>query len=125
MTSAERYEQAFRALCQNAIDEYAAGIDYETDEYLRVNRAIPEARRGVPQWRRILIDRRVIGELDYWALTGQVPARGTLAFLASELAPRALARSLRHTRWAHIRTLPRRIAEVCAGLWRIAAGMFR
>lgn len=71
MSAAERYEQRFRALCQNYIDEYAAGIDYETDEYLRVNRAIPEARRGVSWWRRILIDRRVIRELDYWARTGQ------------------------------------------------------
>lgn len=72
MTPAERYEQAFRALCQNAIDEYAAGIDEETGEYLRVNLAVYEARRGVSLWRRVLIDRRVIRELDYWARTGQV-----------------------------------------------------
>jgi hypothetical protein len=69
--AAAGYEEAFRALCQNAIDEYAAGIDAETDEYLRVNLAIPGARRGVPHWRRWLIDRRVISELDYWARTGQ------------------------------------------------------
>lgn len=69
--AAERYEQAFRALCQNAIDEYAADVTEETDEYLRVNRAVGPARRGVPWWRRWLIDRRVIRELDYWALTGQ------------------------------------------------------
>ena len=68
--AAERYEQAFRALCQNSIEEYAAGIHYETDEYLRVNDAIYEAERGVPWWRRILIDRRVIRKLDYWNHTG-------------------------------------------------------
>jgi hypothetical protein len=67
----ERYEEAFRALCQNAIDEYAAGTDVETDEYLRVNLAVTGARRGVPWHRRWLADRRVIRELDYWARTGQ------------------------------------------------------
>lgn len=32
---AERYEQAERALCENSMAEYAAGITEETDEYLR------------------------------------------------------------------------------------------
>jgi hypothetical protein len=70
-TAAERYGQAFRALCQNAIDEYAAMLDTETDEYLRVNLAVIDAEHGVSWVRRWLIDRRVIRELDYWARTGQ------------------------------------------------------
>lgn len=71
----ERYERAFRALCQNAIDEYAAGIETETSEYNRVNSAAADAKYGVPRWRRWLINRRVIRELDYWVRTGQAFGR--------------------------------------------------
>jgi hypothetical protein len=70
--AAERYAEAFRALCRNSIAEYAAGVIGETDEYLRVNRAMASARaeRGVPWWRRWLIERRILRELDYWKHTG-------------------------------------------------------
>lgn len=70
--AADRYEQAFRALCRNAINEYGARIDVETAEYLRINREVAVAREGVSLWRRILTDRRVIRQLDYWVRTGQV-----------------------------------------------------
>ncbi len=64
--AAERYAKARRALDTNAIEDYAAGIDYETPEFLRLNRAVFDAERGVPWWRRALIDRRILRELDYW-----------------------------------------------------------
>lgn len=65
MTATE-YEQAFRALCENSIEEYAARVTEETPGFLRANRAVHEAERGVSWWRRWLIDRRVLRELDYW-----------------------------------------------------------
>lgn len=68
--AAERYEQALRALCQNGIEQYEAGITGEAPSGL--NSAVAETRAAVPLWRRILIDRRVIRQLDYWARTGQV-----------------------------------------------------
>jgi hypothetical protein len=72
MPDAGRYAEAFRAMCLNGIDEYAAGITDETGEYLRLNRAMGEAREqlGVPWWRRWLIERRILRELDYWNRTG-------------------------------------------------------
>jgi hypothetical protein len=66
----ERYMKARRALDENAIRDYHAGIDWETPEFLRLNRAVFEAGRGVPWWRRWLIDRRVERELDYWNRMG-------------------------------------------------------
>ena len=62
----ERYEQTHRALFRNAIEEYAAGIDEETPEFLALNRAAWEAEAGMPRWRRWLIDRRLCRELNYW-----------------------------------------------------------
>jgi hypothetical protein len=67
----DRYTAAERALCENAITEYAAGIDDETPEFGRVNREVHAAKRDVPAWRRALIDRRIIRDLDYWTRTGQ------------------------------------------------------
>jgi hypothetical protein len=67
----ERYTAAERAQCENAIRDYAAGIDYETPEYHRINDETAAAARDVPWWRRALIDRRIIRELDYWNRTGQ------------------------------------------------------
>jgi hypothetical protein len=46
--------------------EYAAGIDHETPEFLRLNRDVWEAEPGVARWRRWLITRRVLRELGYW-----------------------------------------------------------
>lgn len=66
----ERYRRAFRALCENSIAEYAAGTIGETPEYLAANDEVAEAKRYVPWWRRALIDRRIIRELDYWTRTG-------------------------------------------------------
>jgi len=62
----ERYTKARRALDVNAIEEYEAGIDWETPEFLRLNREVAGAERGVSWWRRWLIDRRILRELDYW-----------------------------------------------------------
>ncbi len=62
----ERYTKARRALDVNAIEEYEAGIDWETPEFLRLNREVADAERGVSWWRRWLISRRILRELDYW-----------------------------------------------------------
>jgi hypothetical protein len=62
----ERYTNARRALCENSIADYTAGIGYETPEFLRLNRAVSEAEAAVPWWRRWLIDRRILRELGYW-----------------------------------------------------------
>jgi hypothetical protein len=35
-------------------------------EFLRLNREVAEAERGVSWWRRWLISRRILRELDYW-----------------------------------------------------------
>lgn len=69
-TAARRYEEARRALCHNGIREYAAGVTHETDEFLLLNRAVARAERGVSWWRRALIDRRVLRELDYFKRMG-------------------------------------------------------
>jgi hypothetical protein len=69
-TPAQRYARARRALCLNSIADYAAGVVWETDEFLRFNRAVAEAERGVPWWRRWWIDRRILRELDYWNRMG-------------------------------------------------------
>jgi hypothetical protein len=62
----ERYAQARRALNESGLEEHAAGIDWETPEFLRLNHAVIEAERDVPWWQRWLIDRRILHELDYW-----------------------------------------------------------
>jgi hypothetical protein len=66
----ERYAAARRALDVNAIEEYAAGIRHETPEFLRLNRAVAEAEHGGSWWRRALIDRRILRELNYWERMG-------------------------------------------------------
>lgn len=63
---AGRYARASRALAVNSIEDYAAGIDYETPEFLRLNHGVIEAEREISWWRRALIDRRILRELDYW-----------------------------------------------------------
>jgi hypothetical protein len=62
----ERYTTTHRALFANTIEEYTAGIDHETPEFLALNRAAYEAEACLPRWRRYLIDRRLCRELDYW-----------------------------------------------------------
>jgi hypothetical protein len=69
--AAGRYAAAFRAQCENDIADVAAGINYETPEFARRNRACFEAEQSVPRWLRWLIDRRILRELDYWNRTGQ------------------------------------------------------
>ena len=64
------YEEALRALCKNSIAEHAAGIGWETQEFLALNREAGDARRGVSWWRQRLIVRRVVRELDYWNRMG-------------------------------------------------------
>jgi hypothetical protein len=66
----ERYAAARRALDVNAIEEYEARIDRETPEFRRLNRAVAEAERHVSWWRRALIDRRILRELNYWERMG-------------------------------------------------------
>ncbi len=71
----ERYTQARRALDLNSITDYDAGINEETPEFLRLNREVIEAERGVSWWRRALIDRRILRELDYWARMDEIRKR--------------------------------------------------
>jgi hypothetical protein len=61
-----RYTAARRALNENSIDEYRAGVTWETRAFLLLNREVAEAERDVSWWRRWLIDRRILRELDYW-----------------------------------------------------------
>jgi hypothetical protein len=64
-----RYAQARRELAEHSIAAHEAGTRGEAPGAL--NDAVIEARRGVPRWRRMLIDRRVLRELDYWNRTGE------------------------------------------------------
>lgn len=66
VNSAKTYEQARRALDQNALDEHADGVTGETPEFLRLNAEVARLEKTVSWWRRWLIDRRVLRELDYW-----------------------------------------------------------
>lgn len=47
-----RYKTALQNLHDNQRAEQASGIDYETDEYLRLNREVNEAAKDVSWWRR-------------------------------------------------------------------------
>lgn len=68
--AAERFEDAFRALCENCIAEYAAGTPEETPEYLYLNNLVTETERGIRWWRRELIAHRILRELGYFSRTG-------------------------------------------------------
>lgn len=59
------YYAARRALAQNELDEYAAGVA-GTDVGRRYRRAAIQAEQGVPPWRRWLIRHRILRELHYW-----------------------------------------------------------
>lgn len=48
----KKYKAALAALHANQRREQAAGITHETDEYLRLNRAVNEAAKDVPRWRQ-------------------------------------------------------------------------
>lgn len=71
----DRYTAASRALDLNSITEYAAGITDETPEFLELNQEVADAEAGVPWWRRALIDRRILRELDYWARMDEIKRR--------------------------------------------------
>jgi hypothetical protein len=60
------YEQVRYAFDANTLAEAEAGIMDETDEFLRLNRAVTEAEYGVPFWTRMRIDARILRQLDYW-----------------------------------------------------------
>jgi hypothetical protein len=67
-----RYAAARRALDENSFAEYAAGVDYETPEFLRLNHEVAEAEPGISPWRRWLIDARISRDLDYWHRMRQI-----------------------------------------------------
>jgi hypothetical protein len=46
-----RLRAARSALEENALREEAAGIDWETPEFTRLNRAVVDAESAVPRWR--------------------------------------------------------------------------
>ena len=48
----KKYKAAKAALHANQKAEQDAGIDYETDEYLRLNQAVADAEKNVPWHRR-------------------------------------------------------------------------
>ena len=54
-----RYVWAHRALWRNAVLEQAAGIDWETPEYLELNHAACEAAKAIPWWRQSILNGRV------------------------------------------------------------------
>jgi hypothetical protein len=57
-------------MCELSMKEYAAGVIGETTESGPLNDAVIDAERGVPAWRRWLVQRRIVRELDYWNHTG-------------------------------------------------------
>lgn len=63
---AARYGRARLDLTVNDMHEYAAGVDRETPEFLRLNRAVAAAEAGVPRWLQELIDRWVLWRVGYW-----------------------------------------------------------
>ena len=69
MSAAGRYAAAFRALCEHNIADYEAGINQEAPSAL--NNTVIDAGRGVPWWRQMLIERRILRELDYWRRIGE------------------------------------------------------
>jgi hypothetical protein len=64
------YAHARRALCENTIEEYEAGVAWETPEYLRLNDAVAAAKNGVPGWAMALTDRVILRQLRYWRHVG-------------------------------------------------------
>ena len=66
MAKLVRYSRARRDLTVNDMDEYAAGVDRETPEFLRLNRAVADAEAGVPRWVQEVIDRWVLWRVGYW-----------------------------------------------------------
>jgi hypothetical protein len=69
-----RYARARHAQDENQIAETLAGADYETPEFLRINRETCEAEDAVPWWLRWLIpliDFRIECEIDFWHRMGQ------------------------------------------------------
>ena len=67
-----RYTAARRALDENSLAEYAAGVTGETPDFLAANREAHEAGRALSAWRRRRIAARVARELDYWSRMRQI-----------------------------------------------------
>lgn len=83
------YTRARRALCENTIEEYEAGVAWETPEYLRLNDTVAQAKNGAPAWARTLTDWVILRRLRYWQHVGD-----TLGYdrpLPVALTPKALA----------------------------------
>jgi len=59
-----RYLTAHEALWRSTADEFAAGIEDETPEFLRLNRAAHEAAEGLPRWRQLALNRRLVRKLQ-------------------------------------------------------------
>ena len=58
-----RYMAAHEALWRNAAAERAAGIGWETPEYLRLSHEAAEAAWDVHLWRQFALNRRVMVKL--------------------------------------------------------------
>jgi len=63
-SAAAAYVAAHEALWRNSADEYAAGIDYETPEFGRLNHAAYEASKRVPWWLAGWLDWRLARRLE-------------------------------------------------------------
>jgi hypothetical protein len=62
-TAAALYLTTHEELWRHSSDEHDAGIDWETDEATRLNRAAYEASEGIARWRQALLDRRLLRKL--------------------------------------------------------------
>jgi hypothetical protein len=74
LKAVRRYARAERALAENYIDEYEAGISGETFVFLVLNREAWEARQAMRRWLGWLkgpLWRWAVRGLDYWHRTGQ------------------------------------------------------
>lgn len=69
-----RYAAAHRALWSIDIRDYEAGLLEETPEFAAANSEACDAHDALPRWLEpaaMIIDRRIIRDLDYFARTGQ------------------------------------------------------
>jgi hypothetical protein len=76
------YATAHAAMCANAIAEYQAGVQEETDRFNAINALEWLAAARVPWWTRQWIDRRVERDLDYWGQMAGAFSFRPLAHLA-------------------------------------------
>jgi len=66
-----RYDSARRALNANYLADVEAGRLEETDEFLRLNRAVADAECFVPRWLVWMTDQRILRETNFWARLGE------------------------------------------------------